>query len=501
MAGLRIAVLGLSQEAMIASPGVTDRSTIRITRGPAMVRDELWTVRGIVARLREEPDVEIVPIVIVKCIPGAVISASDYADFKGEMLAGLRERGPFDGVVLAQHGAMEIEGLDCSGDSDLLPAVRATVGPGVPVSIALDLHGNITPAILAAVDCMSAFRTAPHRDDDRTGYKAADLLLRTMRGTIHPRTAAVHIPLFLPGELAMTTFAPAKQLYEALSDWDARPGVLNADIMVGFAWNDRPWIGMTALVTTDGDIDLARATAQELAAAIWAQRAEFVLRSESFDVAEGLLAAWRCPERPVYLSDSGDNVSAGAAGDLTTVLQAALDLPEIDDIVVANIVSAEVVRQAREAGIGSSFPLDLGELHISRPPQVRRVEALVEAVGDSLHPGGYQLFKGDNGAWARLRIGQVIATFHDRRLQVSTPQHLEAMGIDPTVHKIYVVKLGYLHPALEDLGGRHIVLMSDGTSNLDLTRLTYRQIRRPAYPFDRAMAWSPQEGLYDDGRG
>jgi microcystin degradation protein MlrC len=52
---------------------------------------------------------------------------------------------------------------------------------------------------------------------------------------------------------------------------------------------------------------------------------------------EGLACAARCAERPVFVLDSGDNTTAGAAGDLTLVLQAALDRPETGDMVITGI--------------------------------------------------------------------------------------------------------------------------------------------------------------------
>jgi len=72
------------------------------------------------------------------------------------------------------------------------------------------------------------------------------------------------------------------------------------------------------------------------------------------------------------------------------------------------------------------------------------------------------------------------------------------MGIDPRAHKAYVVKLGYLHPRLEDIAGRHILLLSDGTSELDMTRLTWTTLPRPAWPLDGEFAWNPESGLYGD---
>ncbi len=54
-----------------------------------------------------------------------------------------------EAVLLALHGAMVVDGLD-DPEGDILAAVRAAVGPHVPIAASLDLHGNITPAILAA---------------------------------------------------------------------------------------------------------------------------------------------------------------------------------------------------------------------------------------------------------------------------------------------------------------------------------------------------------------
>ena len=62
-----------------------------------------------------------------------------------------------------------------------------------------------------------------------------------------------------------------------------------------------------------------------------------------------------------------------------------------------------------------------------------------------------------------------------------------------------MVKLGYLHPQLEDIAPRHILLLSDGNSQLDMTRLKWDRLRRPMIPLDRDFPWQPEEGLYGDG--
>lgn len=491
----RIAVFGLSNETMLASPGHIDLSTVLFWRGDEIFSEELFLMRGVLERLRKEPDVEIVPIMVVRCRATPAFSRAQFEQVLGEILERLAAAGPLDGIVGANHGAMEVAGGTVSADTEMMSRIRALVGPDLPVTVGLDLHGHLSPQLLADLDGMSIYRTAPHRDDDRTGYMAADQLLRRIAGT-RPCHAAVHIPLFLPGEFAMTTRAPTDALYRALEDYDARPGVIEANLMVGFAWNDVPWAGMTAVVTTDGDMALARSLAMELAERVWNTRADFGLGVQGYPPREGLRHAATL-EAPVLLSDTGDNVTAGAYGDLTLVLQEALDLPELEDVVFVNIVAPQLVAQARAAGKGARITVEIGAEHLSRPAAPRRIEAEVLDCGEALRPDG--VFRGASAPWAVLRMGHVTASFHHSRLSINAPQILPAMGIDPQAHRMYVYKVGYLHPKQEDMGRPHVMLLSDGTSNLDLTRMSYTRIIRPAYPFDADADWSPAQGLYDSG--
>jgi microcystin degradation protein MlrC len=118
--------------------------------------------------------------------------------------------------------------------------------------------------------------------------------------------------------------------------------------------------------------------------------------------------------------------------------------------------------------------------------------------GQELQLEGFQPYRSKESAWARVRIGKIVATFHARAIGVTTPNHFSAMGINSTAHKAYVVKLGYLHPQLEDISGRHILLLSDGTSQLDMTRLAWTRLPRPTHPLDQDITWTPQNGLYCD---
>lgn len=495
---MRIAIVGLSIEIMLASPAVTGLAALQQFSGQEMLDGDLWMVRGMLERLRMDADIEPVPLYWATALPGGIMTAEAYEMVKDKTLALLAEAGELDGVLVVNHGALEVDGLDADADTDFVTAIRELVGPDMPIGVSLDLHGDMTPGLLEAGTVFSVLRTAPHRDDKQTGYRAADQLLRVIRKGLKPKKVAISLPILVPGETAVTSLAPAKQLYGSLPEYDAVPGMMEANILVGFAWNDRPWTKVTAFAVSEDSVELAREQATKLAQSIWAAHEEFILRMETAEVEDGLRRALNSAQRPVYVSDSGDNTTAGAAGELTGVLQAALDLGANEDIVVAGITAPDTVARLNAAGVGADVEIDLGAEHMSRPKTHRKVTGRVEACGEYLDLGGFQPYRSREAAWARVRFGSVIATFHAQPIGVTTPEHFEAMGIDPLGLKLYVVKLGYLHPRLEDIAARHILLLSDGASQLDMARLEWKHLARPAWPLDRDVTWSPEENVYGD---
>ncbi len=500
---LRIGVGGFLQETTLRSLVPTGPENVTVSRGAAIFDIDNWpAVHGVVARLREESDVEIVPLLFARAASGGPVEKRFYESIRDELtelIAALAT--PLDGMALINHGALEVEGYAVHGDTDFALAVRRAVGRA-QIGIPFDMHGQVTPELLCAIDALTVLRTAPHRDIHDIGYRMAGHLLDVVRGCTRPSKAAVHIPMFIPGEKAMTAYSPARELFGALAEYDKRPGVIEADIFIGFGWSDRPWIGMKSVVVSDDDPALARATAIELAEAVWARRHDFQLRMEHHPVAGGLAAAAASTAWPTYVSDSGDNVTAGAGGDLTDVLQTALDMPGLDDPVVLGIFAPDTVRLCREAGVGATVAIDLGSEHVTAPRRLRRVMVTVEAEGDAIRPPGIDRLNPNlsisAGAWVRVRIGSALVTFHAVHSYIGAPALLRAMGIDPVSHKVYIVKFGYLLPQTEDVAARHILLVSGGAADMAFDRLSWHQIARPAFPMDPDMEWSATDAVFTD---
>lgn len=497
MAGQRVALVGIRHEAMIACPILTDLSTTTVYRGADILSASVDALRGSTDALGAA-GIEVVPLVFARCLPGGSLARGLYDDLKAETLKLLTEQGPFDGVLCVNHGAAEVEGLERHGDTDYVLAVRAAVGPDVPIAVPFDMHGQVTPELLDALTVMSCLRTAPHRDEYETSRRAAEQLVRVLRGAPPPRKAAIDIPILVPGEKVMTAYSPARELFAMLADYDARPGIVEAHLFVGFGWNDRPWSGMRAVVLAEDDERLALDCAVGIAARVWEARERFDVYMETASVREGLERARADGRKAIYLSDSGDNVTAGAGGDLTHVLQEALDLG-MTDTVVAGIYAPDVVAAATGAGVGATIAVEIGR-HLSGAPRPRTIRAHVEALGERVDTAAYANLRGSEHPWARLRIDGVVATFHAARVGVTAPGHLEAVGIDPAAHAVYVVKVGYAHPKQEDMLTRHICLISEGVADLDFLRLPYARVRRPVFPLDPGMEWAPRDGVFPGNR-
>ncbi len=476
----RIAYLGIRHESNTFAPASTPYEGFEIYRDVDMLTKQI----GIGSYLT---DIDVCAVYLANATPSGVVTRTAYERLKAECLAALRDVLPVEGVLLDLHGAMEVEGLE-KPEPDLAAAVRALVGDAVPLSVSLDLHGNLTQALLDQVNCVTAFRTAPHRDYPDTVGRAIKHLLRCIREGLRPQMALVPVPLLIPGEYAMTTAEPAQSLYAAIDGIEQQPGILDASLMVGYAWADRPHSTASVVVVAEHDYAIALRRAQAFAQQVWAQRHAFAFPGETASVEEAVRIAIASEIHPVFISDSGDNVTAGAAGDMTGVL-AQLLTQGATEALVAGIEDATAVAVCKAAGMGAHVELMLGN-KLGLPGGVPlRLTAIVERIDPQLD-------------CVLIRIGGVRVVVTATRRYFPTCADIEqAAGVNPLSQQIVVVKLGYLMPDLYDRAPRSILALSPGLTDLDMRRFGHQQVQRPIYPLDSdtdsAVGWP---ALFDEDK-
>ena len=488
---MRIALGGISVENSNFSTVPTTLSDFSIMRGEELVNSDrylagvalshgLSSAAGGADALLAATNVAYAPTLFARALPGGPLALAAYHALKGELIDRLSAAGRVDGVCLDLHGAMYVEGME-DAEADLAAAVRAVVGPQTLIAASMDLHGNVSHDYVAQINLLTAYRTAPHRDTLETRQRAMRLLVQALAAGTRPQIALVPIPVLFSGEATRTDSEPGRRLWAGLSEIDQIPGVLDASLFVGFAWVDEPRAHAAAVVS-GSDRTVIEREAHKLAQAYWEARHEFGFATPTGTIDQCIAWALAAPEACVFISDSGDNTTAGGVGDLPLVLERLL-AHRPPSAVVGGLTDAPAVAACWEAGVGATVETTVGgklDTAHGRPLPVHgRVRALIED-------------DGNNGRQTVLDVGKVTVILTERRCAFMAVADFEQAGVDPLAHKIVVVKLGYLFPDLLRVAPKALMALSPGAADQDLERLPYRRIVRPMYPLDREFNWSPE---------
>ena len=473
---MKIAIGGIANESCTFSPLPSALDDFRLTRADDARFSQLYPF------LPAYPEAEFHATLTAKALPGGPVAASAYQAIKTELLERIADLLPLDGVYLDMHGALYVEGMT-DAEGDWISAIRQLVGRDCLISASYDLHGNVSERIMAQLDLITGYRTAPHIDTLETRERALSLLIRCLRESIRPHKAFVKIPVGLPGEKTSTEWEPGKSIYAAIPGQIDGEAVMDATIQVGYVWADEP--RMTACAIALGmDEAAVSSAASRLAELYWQRRADFRFGVDALSIDDCITRAMAETVKPVIISDSGDNITAGGAGDVTAFLERAL-WHKPSDMVYASMADAAAVEQCQAAGIGASLNLMIGGKldHLNSQPLA--ISGAVEFIKpDARNPQ------------VVLRAGGIRVILTARRTSFQGRQQFLDLNIRPEDHKIIVVKIGYLVPELKAMARRSILALSPGAVNQDLLALTFERISRPCYPFDADMAWSPEVQLF-----
>lgn len=338
----KIFVGSLSQESNSFSPLVTRYEDFVICRGQAVIE------RLAAARVFLDAGYDVVPSIDAAAIPGGTLTLDAYRRLAEELLSCIPLDGSLDGIWLNLHGAMDVAFIG-SGEALLVSMIRDRIGSSVPISIAMDMHANHSDALVKLANIICGFRTAPHTDALETNVLAARLLIKAIEENCLPRCDIVRIPILLPSEKFVTTSGPGQAIIARLPDIEKEPGVWCASFFAGMPWVDCPQCGASILISGTGDLNGGMAAAGQLSREIWNMRDLFTYQTLALPPQEALDRAAAQETGPVFMSDSGDDVTAGAAGNNTCFLDLLIRNP-IDRTLVAGMADARAVQACAAAG-------------------------------------------------------------------------------------------------------------------------------------------------------
>src|SRR5690606_13290385 len=371
------------------------------------------------------PDWDVRPLLYATATPSGAVERRAYEAIRDELVQRIAG-AQLDGLLLILHGAMFVEGME-DAEADLLAAVRQVLPPGKPLAVTIDLHANVSQAVVDQADVIVAYKTYPHVDAYDRAVEATRLLDRMLRGEVRPATALRKPPLIMPVQAGETQRQPMKAVMELAAAIEARPHVLTASVVQGFAYADEERVGTAVLVTTDGRPDLAGAYADELAQFLWERREQLRIRNYTPEEAVRLAAA--APAGPVVLADVADNVGGGSAADGTAILVELLRQRAPSALVTIN--DPEAVAGAFAAGMGGVFRGEVGgktdRFHGAPVPVEGRVVRLL-ADGRIRYMGPYMPGQPhDMGRSAVVRSGGVDIVLTSNRTPPFDAAYLHAL--------------------------------------------------------------------------
>jgi microcystin degradation protein MlrC len=487
---MRLATLGLSHETNTFArlPATYARfEEVGILRGDEIVKtfgDSHATMAGYLD-VGREADVEVVPLLFTYTNPIGTITAHAFERIVGEMLDLLRSSGPWDGVLLDLHGAAVSEEFP-DADGEITHRVRALVGPDIPVGLAIDMHANVSQKMIDNTTATVVYRTNPHLDPRPRARECADIIVRTIRGEVHPVQALEMPPVVINIVKQFTGEEPMRSLVQDVDAVIQRPGFLSASVAEGYPYADVAEMGMSFLAVHDGDPAQARDAARWLAQRAWDRRAEFVGDAPSAE--EALFAAMSAPRGPIVLMDIGDNIGGGSPGDSTILLDAAQRLGVRRFL--QTLYDPDAVRACVAAGVGNTLTLRVGAGTDDRHGRPVEVTGQVRVFSDGKFEeptpthGGFRFF--DGGTTAVLdTTDQHTLVLTSRLVGNTSIQQMYSLGVRPETYQVVVAK-GVVspRPAYAPIAAQIVLVDTPGVTSADLRQFPYQRRRRPLYPFE-----------------
>jgi microcystin degradation protein MlrC len=490
---MRVVIATMSHETNTFSPVITDLERFSGGRPVPIAgadAEQVYSgtascVGGYLEAAREFGAEVIIPVV-AGAPPSGPVEDDAYEYIVDRILGSLAEHP--DAMLLDLHGAMVTRTFE-DGEGELLRRLKA-LAPDVPVAVALDMHANLYPAMVDNATVISGYHTYPHIDMDTTALKAGRLALRALTGEIDPVMAWGNVPM-LPHVMRQgTDDFPNRELQARAKEMESE-GALAVSLFTGFPHADITNAGLSVVVVTDGDRELAERCRDELLESAWSDRQAFVYQvkplSESVERAKKLADEGG----PVLLLDHYDNTASGGTMDTTEVLAEILE-QGLEDVAVFGFYDPAVVLEMEAAGVGAEVTVSLGGKlpmpALGRQSRPLELTGRVKLLSEGRYKASVAMSRGftmNMGKTGVLSVGSVDIVVVSRHVEPFDPGCFRSLGIEPTERRYLMLKsrihyrVGFkpLVKAVVECAGR-------GVCTSDYSELTFERVRRPIFPLD-----------------
>ena len=435
---MKILVGAFQCESNTFSAAKAERGDFYYLKGEAAKR------RLFASRLFEEAGFEVVPLVYAVSLPSGCVTKACFDEIISDFRAEAAKHPDADGIYLYLHGAMVVEG-GFSGEELTVRELRKTVGGAIPISLDLDFHANVSEGLVAQVQAISGYRTAPHTDYDESETRAANALMKILsaKSNTCPHFFRIKVQF---ADAAQTSVEPYVSILKMVRELDRDPHIVSANVFNGQPWVDAPFMGASVVVYSMANHEAVHAKAKAIADHFEAHKTDLAFGVPAL-APEKTPDAARTMAKPVFVSDSGDNTTAGAAG-----------------------TSDCLVKAFKGTGLRTLFT------SLCDPAAVEKFAD--RAVGRGKILG----FVGEEaGDGIVVRDGNVDIVYSTVRTSFTMKEHFAAMNLDVKAYDVVIVKQGYLWPGAAELAASQIFCMTPGTATNDFSMLKFKNLEKDYY--------------------
>lgn len=496
----RVLVAGLQHESNSFNPIIAGEKDFQVIHGAEIFNRfrENDPVSGVVKTLLDQ-GYEVVPTAFASAVPNGEVDYNFYMKVKAEILRVAQEeqaKKPIDAITLALHGSMRVHGLG-EAEGYLLEELRHLF-PDIPLFSSLDTHTTMTRRMHQNCDGFVAYKCAPHTDRYETGAHAARMTIAALEDGVKAHSAWVKIPILIAGEQSSSTVQPMVGLVQELRDTEQKDGIMAASYLMGFPWADNEDSSVATYVVAESQ-ESADKEALRLTRLLWSKKDEFCFQTETYPENQALDVAFHAvldgAPLPVYLSDSGDNPTAGSSSDCTGFLKLIMEDPRTEalktPVLFGGIYDPDATK-ACQGKVGQEVTITFGARFDQTTTQPITATGIVKAYIEH---------------WDKSSVPCDLALFHSCGVDIvlaeahvgyATPVIFTDLGRNPEDADIVVCKLGYLTESHAAIAQRSIMALSKGSTNEDLKTLNYTKVPRPIFPLDEGFSYNPEANLIQD---
>ncbi|MBI1842499.1 MAG: M81 family metallopeptidase [Verrucomicrobia bacterium] len=497
----RILIAECKQEVSTFNPHRSGYEDFVVRRGSEIlgyhrsVRNE---VGGALSVFDGRVDLELFPAYSAHFITsGGTLAGDAWKRIALEFLDTIRSAPPVDAVYFCMHGAMAAENEE-DPEGYLIAETRKILGERVPIVVSLDLHGILTDRMLEHSDAVVAYHTYPHVDFYETGQRAARLLLRIAQGGARPVTAKVDIPALVRGDELITATGAFGESVRLAQTVERGPDGLSAGMFIGNPFTDVPELRTYSFVVTDADPALAEREALRIAQNFWSHHEK--MRVPLTRLEEMARIAQAGAGGTIVLVDAADATSSGASGDSNAILRQLMAVGYTGRALLP-IVDPAAVQKAFVAGIGGTIHCTVGGAldpeRFTPLPIAAKIRLLSdgrfrsESFGEEWRAGPTAVLECDNYT---LVVSQRAVNLYDRSF-------FYAHGQDPKRFDAVIVKSPHCQRHMyAEWCARIVNVDAPGSSSANLRSLGHTRCRRPVFPLDSDVTFTPRARMFQRQR-